>query len=86
MIEQPPEIKPPPLGPPPRGKFATFGWVCVAMALASVLYRLLVLGKLEQSALMFIGLPTALAVLLGALPPAKSATGMIASCAAPWAY
>ena len=47
------------------------------MAVASVLYRLLVLGNLEQSALMFIGLPTALAILLAALPPAKSATGMI---------
>ena len=77
MVEQPPEIQIPPPIPPPRGRFATFGWVCVALALASVLYRLLVLGNLEQSALMFIGLPTALAMLLGALPPAKSAIGMI---------
>ncbi len=47
------------------------------MAAASILYRLLVVGHLEQSALMFIGLPTVLAILLGALPAAKSATGMI---------
>lgn len=77
MLEQPPEMKPQPPAPPNRGRFATFGWVCVAMAVASALYRLLVVGNLEQSALMFIGLPTALAILLGALPPAKSATGMI---------
>lgn len=70
-------MQPLPPAPPKRGRFATFGWVCVAMAAASVLYRLLVIGRLEQSALMFIGLPTALAILLGALPAAKSATGMI---------
>ena len=38
---------------------------------------MLVLGHKEQTALMFIGLPTALALLLAALPAAKSATGMI---------
>ena len=77
MIEQPPALPPPSPAPPPRGRFATFGWVCVVMAVTSILYRLLVVGHLEQSALMFIGLPTVLAILLGALPPAKSATGMI---------
>lgn len=77
MLEQPPEMPPLPPAPPKRGRFATFGWVCIAMAVASALYRLLVIGHLEQSAMMFIGLPTVLAILLGALPAAKSATGMI---------
>jgi len=77
MTEQPPEIQLPPPTPPPQKRFATFGLVCLVMALASILYRLLVVGHLEQSALMFIGLPTALAMLLGVLPAAKTATGMI---------
>lgn len=47
------------------------------IAIASTLYRILVFSNKEQSALMFIGLPTALALLLAALPAPKSATGMI---------
>lgn len=45
--------------------------------MTSVLYRILVLGQKEQSALMFIGLPTALAMLIAFLPRSTSATGMI---------
>lgn len=54
-------------------------WIvmCLAIAAASVLYRILVLGQREQSALMFIGLPLVLAVLLTLTPRPKSATGMI---------
>lgn len=69
----PPPIPPP---PPPRAT-SPFIWLCLGAAAASVLYRVLVLGNVEQTALMFIGLPTALALILALLPAAKSATGMI---------
>lgn len=49
----------------------------IATAMASVGYRLLVSTHVEQTALMFIGLPTMLAVLLSYLPSSKTATGMI---------
>ncbi len=52
-------------------------WLCLAVAAASVLYRILVLGYKEQSALMFIGLPTWLAIMVAYMPRAKTATGMI---------
>lgn len=41
------------------------------------MFRVLVLGQKEQTALMFIGLPTAMAMLIAFLPRASSATGMI---------
>lgn len=78
MTEQPPphpEPAPPPI--PGNRKFGVFAILCISLAIASLLYRLLVLGHKEQTALMFIGLPTALALLLAALPAAKTATGMI---------
>ena len=49
-------------------------WVTVA---ASLGYRLLVAGHLEQTSLMFIGLPAVLAILTACIPPTKSATGLI---------
>lgn len=54
-------------------------WVvtCLAVAAVSILYRVLVLGQREQSALMFIGLPLLLAIFLSLTPRPKSATGMI---------
>ena len=69
---------PPPPGqlPPPR-RVGPYVWLCLAVGIASVLYRVLVLGQKEQTALMFIGLPTALAMLIAFLPRASSATGMI---------
>lgn len=79
MTEQPPPLPATP-EPPPNlnsGNFRVFTVITVGLALACVLYRILVLGQKEQTALMFIGLPTALALLLAALPSAKSATGMI---------
>ncbi len=51
--------------------------VILALAVAGVLYRLLVLKKLEQTAALFIGLPAVLAIILALTPQAKSATGMI---------
>lgn len=61
---------------PPR-QTSPYVWLCLAAGIASVLYRVLVLGQKEQTALMFIGLPTALAMLITFLPRSSSATGMI---------
>lgn len=61
---------------PPR-QVSPYVWLCLAAGIASVLYRVLVLGQKEQTALMFIGLPTAIAMLITLLPRSSSATGMI---------
>lgn len=76
MTEQP-NIQPDPPPAPGNQTLRVFSILCISLALASLLYRVLVLGSKEQTALMFIGLPTALALLLAALPAAKTATGMI---------
>lgn len=47
------------------------------VAVSSILYRLLVIAEKEQTALMFIGLPTLLALLLCAAPPTRTITGSI---------
>jgi hypothetical protein len=49
----------------------------VALALAAGLYRLLHFAQIDQTAALFIGLPTILAIALTLTPRAKSATGMI---------
>lgn len=70
---------PPQPGPPlPPRQASPYVWLCLAVGIVSILYRILVLGQKEQSALMFIGLPTAMAMLITFLPRATSATGMIA--------
>ncbi len=71
-----PNASPLPSGPPPR-KASPYLWLCLAVGITSVLYRILVLGQKEQTALMFIGLPTAIAMLITFLPRSTSATGMI---------
>lgn len=63
--------------PPPLRPASPYVWLCLAVGIASVLFRVLVLGQKEQSALMFIGLPTVMAMLIAYLPRASSATGMI---------
>jgi hypothetical protein len=63
--------------PPPPRQIRPYVWLCLAAGIASVLYRVLVLGQKEQSALMFIGLPTAMAMLIAYMPRAASATGTI---------
>ncbi len=67
----------PPRTPPPPREVRPFVWLCLAAGISSVLFRILVLGQKEQSALMFIGLPTAMAMIIAFLPRASSATGMI---------
>lgn len=65
------------LSPLPPRQVSPYVWLCLAAGITSVLYRVLVLGQKEQTALMFIGLPTAIAVLITILPRSRSATGMI---------
>lgn len=52
-------------------------FLILAMAVGSLLYRLIVLGKLEQTGLLFIGIPSILAILLTLTPNSKSVTGAI---------
>ncbi len=61
----------------PSKPVSPYVWLCLAVGISSVLFRVLVLGQKEQTALMFIGLPTAMAMLIAILPRASSATGMI---------
>ena len=75
MSDQP-VVSPEPPDLPPR-QVSPYVWLCLAAGIASVLYRVLVLGQKEQTALMFIGLPTAIAMLITFLPRSTSATGMI---------
>ena len=49
----------------------------VCLCLGAIALRLLYAGHLEQTAALFIGLPTLLSILLALTPNAKSATGMI---------
>lgn len=49
----------------------------VVTVVGSLLYRFLRVGHLEQSSLMFIGLPTFLAFVLATVPAGKSVTGRI---------
>jgi hypothetical protein len=69
-------LNPKPTNQPPR-QVSPYVWLCLAAGIASVLYRVLLLGQKEQTALMFIGLPTGLAMLITFLPRSRSATGMI---------
>lgn len=75
-MQDSPFTSPGPESVPPR-RASPFVWLCLAVGIASVLYRILVLGHKEQTALMFIGLPTAIAMLIAYLPRSSSATGMI---------
>ncbi len=52
-------------------------FIILAVSFASLLYRVVVSQKMEQTALLFIGIPTALAVLVAATPKARTVTGGI---------
>ena len=52
-------------------------FVILAVAFASLLYQVILRKKMEQTALLFIGIPTALAVLVAMTPKAKTVTGGI---------
>jgi hypothetical protein len=70
-----------PLPPIPPGESSRAKWqlvaVILALAGASVAYRLLHAGRLHQSSALFIGLPTLLALALAATPRAKSPIGIV---------
>jgi len=59
-----------------RGRGAIIA-LTMMMVVFSAGYRLLVLGRLEQSAALFIGLPMLLSIGLAFTPKAKSVTGMV---------
>ncbi len=55
----------------------TLIFLILAVSAGSVMYRLIVRGRLEQTAVLFVGIPAVLAVLLAMMPNAKSAKGGI---------
>jgi hypothetical protein len=65
--------------PPSRVTRAQWGVVILILAVtaASIAYRLLVIGRLEQTSLLFIGIPGLLAIVLATTPKAKTAKGAI---------
>ena len=67
----------PPERKPPTAAQYYFVALILGLTLAGVLYRLLVLHDLEHSALMFLGIPCVLAIVLALTPKAKSVTGGI---------
>ena len=52
-------------------------FIILAVAFASIFYRIMVMKRLEQTSLLFIGLPTVLAIVTALAPKAKSVTGSI---------
>ena len=58
-------------------RFWRLALTALVLAVVGILYRLIVLGHLEQTALMFTGLPLILAILVSLIPPSKTVTGMI---------
>lgn len=58
----------------PRGQLVGLS---ICLCIGAVAFRLLYIGRLEQTAALFIGLPTLLSILLTLTPNAKSANGMI---------
>jgi hypothetical protein len=65
----------------PQRKFGREQWtvvfLCVGMAAADIAYRVIRHIKLEQTSLLFIGVPAILAVLVSLTPHPKSVTGLI---------
>jgi hypothetical protein len=67
------------LAPVSRVTRAQWGVVMLILAVTagSIAYRLLVIGRLEQTSLLFIGIPALLAIILATTPKAKTAKGAI---------
>jgi hypothetical protein len=51
----------------------TLIFVIVAVVTGSLMYKMIVRGKLEQTSALFIGIPTLIAILLAMTPKTKSA-------------
>lgn len=62
---------------PTKKNSGTFIVIFIVLSLTVVFYRLLVLKNLEQSSLLFIGIPFILAIALTLTPRPKSVTGII---------
>jgi hypothetical protein len=60
--------------PSQRSRWA-FPFLVFAIAAGCLLYRILVLKRLEQSALLFVGIPALLAVVIACTPKAKTLVG-----------
>lgn len=52
-------------------------FLVLAVSTGSVMYRLIVRGRLEQTAVLFVGIPAVLAILLAMVPKARTAKGGI---------
>jgi hypothetical protein len=52
-------------------------FLILAVTAGSVMYRLIVRGRLEQTAALFVGIPAVLAILLAMMPKARTAKGGI---------
>lgn len=59
-----------------RNRLTLMGFITV-LAVGSFLYKLIVLGRLDQTAILFIGLPAILAILASFIPKQKTFTGTI---------
>ena len=55
----------------------TLAGVMLALGIGSLLYRVLVMGHLEQTAALFIGMPAMLAAVVALLPAARTYTGTL---------
>jgi hypothetical protein len=58
-------------------RWSPVAFAVLALAATGIMYRILVLKHLEQTSLLFMGIPGLLAILLAARPRAKSVTGGI---------
>lgn len=58
----------PPSEPKPSRAVNLYVGLCLAVGIGTILFRILVLGEKEQTSLIVIGLPTALAMITTSLP------------------
>ena len=58
----------------PQGQVSA---IVVGAAVAVLLYRVLVVGELQHTALLYVGIPTVLALMLIRTPPSRSITGTV---------
>ncbi len=74
---QPPKTNPVENHNMPEQRSSAWIYVCIAAAIASVMYRVIVIQRLEQTSLLFIGIPLVLSIMLTNTPKPRSATGSI---------
>ena len=74
---EPPKTNPSKHPQSPRQNTSPWIYICLTAAVFSVIYRLVVLTKIEQTAILFIGIPLVLSIILANTPKPSSATGSI---------